>query len=259
MAKDDLSAETNVTQTEDVLAGGPGASIEEIRGRAIQQQEHNRTYWQTLRKDPWLLFWIGVMLWTLIVRGFENQSTGSVISIPVFKEKFGHFEDGQYFIETNWQSALSGGSNAAGIIGAWGASYLADIFGTKPIVLAAAVINVVAIGVEFGSTTIGVYFGGKILNFVAIGAFQNLCTAYVADISPLAIRSSVIGFCNLSQCIGSFISAIMSYFTSSWDTDWSWKALISAQWGFGVIALMFQIFMPESRVPGPQRSLDLRS
>ena len=48
-------------------------------GRAVQQQEKNRTWWQTLRRDPWLLLWAGVMLWTLIVRGFENQASGSVI------------------------------------------------------------------------------------------------------------------------------------------------------------------------------------
>jgi hypothetical protein len=52
-----------------------GADSKELHGRAIQQQEHNCGYLETLRQDPWLLFWIGVMLWTLIVRGFENQSS----------------------------------------------------------------------------------------------------------------------------------------------------------------------------------------
>ncbi|KAL4890519.1 general substrate transporter [Aspergillus ambiguus] len=219
-----------------------------IRGRAIQQQEHNRGYLDTLQKDPWLLFWIGVMLWTLIVRGFENQSSGSVISIPDFKERFGRLQDGEYYVQTTWQSALSGGSNAAAILGSWAASYLADKIGSKRTVLAAAVINIVSVGIEFATTSIGMFFGGKLLNFVAIGAFLNVCTAYVADVSPLAIRSSVIGFCNLSQCIGPFISAIMSYYTSRWENAWSWKSLICAQWGFAVVALVGQIFMPESPV-----------
>jgi sugar porter (SP) family MFS transporter len=219
-----------------------------IQGRAIQQQEHNRGYLETLKKDPWLLFWIGVMLWTLIVRGFENQSSGAVISIPDFKQRFGQLQDGQYFIETKWQSALSGGSNAAAIVGSWAASYFADKFGVKPVILAAAAINIASVGVEFSSTSIGMFFGGKMINFVAIGAFLNICTAYVADVSPLAIRSSVIGFCNLSQCIGPFVSAIMSYYTSSWESAWSWKSLICAQWGFAVVGLIGQIFMPESPV-----------
>lgn len=227
-------------------------SPDQIRGRAIQQQEHNRTYLETLRKDPWLLFWIGVMLWTLIVRGFENQSSGSVISIPVFKERFGTLQNDngqlQYFIDTRWQSALNGGANAASVVGAWAASYFADEYGTKPIMLVAASINMASVGVEFASTSMAMFFGGKMMNFVAIGAFLNLCTAYVADISPLAIRSSVIGFCNLSQCIGPFVAAIMSYFTSKWDTDWSWQSLICAQWGFAAIAFLGHIFMPESPI-----------
>lgn len=224
-------------------------SPDQIRGRAIQQQEHNRTYLQTFRKDPWLLLWIGVMLWTLIVRGFENQSSGSVISIPVFKKKFGKpLDDGSYFIETSWQSALSGGSNAAAIVGAWASSYFADLVGIKPVILAAAAINIASVGVEFASTSIDMFFAGKMINFIAIGAFQNLCTAYVADVSPLAIRSTAIGFCNLSQCIGPFISAIMSYFSSQWDNDWSWQSLIVAQWGFAAVALIGQVCMPESPV-----------
>ncbi|KAJ5629282.1 general substrate transporter [Penicillium herquei] len=224
-------------------------NLNEIQGRAIQQQEHNRGYWETLNNDPWLLFWIGVMLWTLIIRGFENQSAGSVISIAEFKRRFGQQEsDGTYFIATPWQSALSGGGNAAAILGAWGSSYLADIFGTKPVLIAGCAINIASVGVEFATTSIGMFFGGKMMNFVAIGVFLNLCTAYVSDISPLAIRASVIGFCNLSQCIGPFISAIMSYYTSQWDTDWSWKALVCAQWGFAIIGFVGQLFMPESPV-----------
>lgn len=222
---------------------------EEIRGRAIQQQEHNRTYLETLRKDPWLLLWIGVMLWTLIVRGFENQSSGSVISIPVFRKKFGEpLEDGTYFIETSWQSALNGGTQGAAIVGAWASSYFADIFGIKPIILVASAINIGSVGIEFGATSIAMFFAGKMVNFIAIGAFQNLCTTYVAEVSPLAIRSTATGFCNLAQCIGPFVAAIMSYFTSKWDDDWSWKSLIAAQWGFAAVALVGQLCMPESPV-----------
>lgn len=189
------------------------------------------------------------MLWTLIVHGFENQASGSVISIPVFKKRFGKLEGGgQYFIETRWQSALNGGSNGAAIFGAWASSYLADLIGFKPVVLLAAAINIGSVGIEFGSTSIEMFFAGKMVNFIAIGAFQNLCTAYVADVSPLAIRSTAIGFCNLAQCIGPFVCAIMSNFTFQWDTNWSWQSLILAQWGYAGFALIGQVYMPENPV-----------
>jgi hypothetical protein len=106
----------------------------ELHGRAIQQQEHNRGYLETLRKDPRLLLWIGVMLWSLIVRGFELQASGSVLGIPDFQRRFGTLQSGgQYYIDTNWQSALTGGSSAGAIVGAWAASHFADIVGTKPV------------------------------------------------------------------------------------------------------------------------------
>ncbi|CAK7199283.1 hypothetical protein SEUCBS139899_001958 [Sporothrix eucalyptigena] len=223
----------------------------ELHGRAIQQQEHNRTYWQTLRSDPKLLFWIGVMLWTMGVRGFENQAGGSVISITEFKRRFGQpepSEPGEYFIATSWQSAISGSGNAFTILGATLASYFVDWFGYKKVVLATTALNLGSVGIEFGTTSVGMFFAGKMVNCIAVGSYLNLVTAYVSEISPLAIRASVIGFCNLSQCIGPFIASIMSYYTAQWDNDWSWRALICAQWGFSVVGLAGQIFMPESPV-----------
>lgn len=221
----------------------------EIHGRAIQQQEHSRTYWQTLQQDPKLLGWIALMLWMLIIRGFENQASGTLISVTQFKRRFG-VEDanGDYFIDTKWQSAVSGGPLAAGIIGAWVASILADLFGFKWVLIGASSINLASIGIEFASTSIQMFFAGKMVNFLAIGILQNLCTAYVADIAPLAIRASAIGFCNLSQCIGPFICAIMANSTGNWTSDWSWKSLVCAQWGFAGVGYVFQFFMPESPV-----------
>jgi MFS transporter, SP family, general alpha glucoside:H+ symporter len=236
-------------ETLEAVSNREGGTTHVLRGRAIAGREHKRSYFQTLGKDGKLLFWIGVMIWTLITRGFENQSSGSVISIPNFKEEFGVQDaNGDYFVETTWQSALNGGANGAAIVGAFAASYTADIWGVKPVVLAFAVLNLVSVGIEFATTSIGMFLAGKLLNFVAIGAFLNLCTAYVADVSPLAIRASCIGFCNLAQCIGPFISAIMSNFTSTWDSAWSWKALICAQWGFCGVSFIALWFLPESPV-----------
>lgn len=222
--------------------------VGEIHGRAIQQQEHSRTYWQTLRKDPKLLGWIGLMLWMLVIRGFENQASGTLISVTQFKRRFGVYRDDGYYIDTKWQSALSGGPLAAGIAGAWVASVLADRFGYKWVMIGASAVNIASIGIEFASTSIAMFFAGKMVNFVAIGIMMNLCTAYIADISPLAIRASTTGFCNLSQCIGPLICAIMANSTGTWTSDWAWKSLVCAQWGFAGVGFVFQFFMPESPV-----------
>ncbi|KAJ1329923.1 MFS transporter SP family general alpha glucoside:H+ symporter [Microdochium nivale] len=244
-ANDDITTAGSVQMIE---SGDHGAKSNDADlGRAIQQQEHNRTWAQTLRKDPKLLFWIGVMLWTLVVRGFENGASGAILSVPVFRRDFGvQMDDGRYFISTEWQSALTGAPNATGILGSWLAGWFSDRFGFRPVILAAAAINIISIGIEFGSTSLAVFFGGKMLNYFAIGALLNLCTAYIADVAPLAIRASAIGFCNLSQCIGPFIAAIMINFTSKWETDMSWKSVVAAQWGFAGLALIGQLFMPEA-------------
>jgi MFS family permease len=231
----------------ELITNDAGDPLDVSQGRAVAGRAHTLSYWQTLEKDPKLLFWIFVMIWTLITRGFENQSSGSVISIPDFKERFGiQDSDGDYFVETTWQSALNGGANGAAIVGAFLASYTADLFGVRPIILVFAALNLISVGIEFATTSTGMFLAGKLLNFVAIGAFLNLCTSYVAEVSPLNIRASCIGFCNLAQCIGPFISAIMSNFTSTWQNAWSWKALICAQWGFCGVSFVALWFLPES-------------
>ncbi|CAK7237101.1 hypothetical protein SCUCBS95973_009833, partial [Sporothrix curviconia] len=130
------AADPAVATTNTPPADTSAISASELHGRAIQQQEHNRTYWQTLRRDPWLLFWIGVMLWTMGVRGFENQAGGSVLSVTEFKQRFGQLEasTGEYFIATKWQSAIAGAGNAFCILGATLASIFVDMVGYKPIV-----------------------------------------------------------------------------------------------------------------------------
>ncbi|EXJ91197.1 hypothetical protein A1O1_04306 [Capronia coronata CBS 617.96] len=220
----------------------------EIHGRAIQQQEHNRGYLESFGKDPKLLFWVALLLWAQVVQGFESQASGTVIGIGVFKRRFGVYLDGEYDVATKWQSAMSGGGTAAIMVGAWLGSYIADMVGNKPVIMAAAALGMASIGIEFAATSIGMYFGGKFLNFVAVRAFMNNCTTYIADISPLTIRASLVGLNNVAQCVGPLICAVMAYYTTNWTDDWSWKSLICTQWGFAGITLIGSIFMPESPV-----------
>ncbi|KAL4860629.1 hypothetical protein BDV12DRAFT_204844 [Aspergillus spectabilis] len=126
------------------------------------------------------------MLRMLIVRRFENQASSTLLSVPRFKEKFGVLQDGQYFIATNWQSAVNGGPQAGSILGSLAASYFSDIIGYKITLLVAAVLNIASIGVEFASTSIAMFFRGTNLRRTAIA-----CTVFLAQpMSGLAFVSS---------------------------------------------------------------------
>lgn len=95
------------------------------------------------------------MLWTLINRGFENQSSGSVTSIPAFRQEIGVADaESVYFVDTTWQSTLNGGAKGAAIVGAFLASYTADVFLSKPVMLAFAVSKMVSVGIEFATTAL---------------------------------------------------------------------------------------------------------
>lgn len=83
------------------------------QGHASQQEDHNMTKLQSIKKNPLNVFWMLFGVWTLIVISFDNQAGGMVVSIPEFRKDYGHaYEDG-YVIDANWQSAFSGGPTAS--------------------------------------------------------------------------------------------------------------------------------------------------
>jgi MFS transporter, SP family, general alpha glucoside:H+ symporter len=218
----------------------------EIDARATQQDEHITTKFEACKRNPKIVGWIALMVWTLVIVGFDNSASGQVLSIPQFRKNFGYLYEGEYLLDAKWQSAISGGPTAMNVIGIVCSSWLADRIGKKPVIAAALVLSTTAIGVEFGCKSLQMFFAGKMMNGIALGTFNGLCVAYVAEVSPLSIRAVATGCCNLAQTIGPFIGSIMGNFVGTWTTEWSYKSLFVAQWGFAIFALVAQPFMPES-------------
>jgi MFS family permease len=186
------------------------------------------------------------MTWIMIVVGFDNQAGGSVLSVPEFRKQFGLIFDGQYILSARWQSAIQGGPTAVTVLGLLSGSFLADKFGKKKIITLGLCISVVAIGIEYASKSIAVFFNGKMINGYALGIFLGLCLSYTAEISPLPMRGISTGCMNIAQCIGPFLGAIMVNYVGTWTNAWAYRSLYVAQWGFGIPALLIQPWMPES-------------
>lgn len=74
------------------------------------------------------------------------------------------------------------------IVGTLSGAAIADILGRKPTMMICLALSFVAITLEFVATTMGVFFGGKIINGVATGALASICTTYVGEVAPLALR-----------------------------------------------------------------------
>lgn len=59
--------------------------IDEQAGRIANQEDHEITAIQALRKNPRTVLWCSYAIWLLVLNSFENQAGGSALGIPQFR------------------------------------------------------------------------------------------------------------------------------------------------------------------------------
>jgi len=213
---------------------------------AQQNLEHHYTRWEAIKAYPRAALYIGIMVWAMITVGYENQASGIVLSVPTFRKDFGHEFEGQYVLAGNWQSAISGGPYAAFVFGCIVASYITEYTGRKNLMWAASTLTIALIGVEFAATSIEVFFTGKFLNAICLGMIQTVGTAYMAELTPLALRGFATTCVNLAFCIGPFICTLITYRLSTREDRWAYRAIFCTQWFFAVLTMFLMYYLPES-------------
>jgi MFS transporter, SP family, general alpha glucoside:H+ symporter len=91
----------------------PADSNGEAVAHLANQEDHEQTRTQAIRKNPWAFAWCMFAVWLTLLVSFENQASGIVIGIPQFRKDFGYFADGNYVLSAKWQAAFSGGPVAS--------------------------------------------------------------------------------------------------------------------------------------------------
>lgn len=214
--------------------------------RAQQKLEHEYTRWDAIKAYPHACLYILIMTWAMITIGFENMASGIVLSIPAFRKDFGHPFEGQYVLDSKWQSAITGGPYGSLVLGCLFASAVVSYTGRKYLIWAAVSITMAFIAIEFVATSIEVFFVGKFLNSFCLGVIQTVGTTYVAELTPLALRGLSTATINLSFCIGPFVCYLISNTTSTREDRWAYRAIFCSQWAFAGFAMVILGFLPES-------------
>lgn len=60
---------------------------------------------------------------------------------------------------------------------------IADRIGRKPVLFIALAVSFIAVGIEFYATTNPVFFAGKLLNGIMIGAIGSVMISYIGEVS----------------------------------------------------------------------------
>lgn len=101
---------------------------------------------------------------------------------------------------------------AGAILGALISSPVADRWGRKPALLAVAVVGFIGgvmQGVAFGH--LPVFYIGRFLEGIGLGAGSMLAPTYVSENSPRAIRGFLVGFFQLMLDLGSMTAYFINW------------------------------------------------
>lgn len=85
----------------------------EAVGHLANQEEHEETAFQALKKCPKVVMWSCFGLWVLTLASYDSYAGGIAIGIPEFRKAFGTEFEGEWIIPANWLSAFSGGPQAS--------------------------------------------------------------------------------------------------------------------------------------------------
>jgi SP family general alpha glucoside:H+ symporter-like MFS transporter len=103
----------------------------------------------------------------------------------------------------------------------------------------------VGIILELIATTNPVFFVGKLVNGLAIGAFIAISFTYIGEIAPVPLRGILSSAAAIAFTLGPFLVALIVNSTGTATTRWAYRAIFVAQFGVLAIAMAGMPFMPE--------------
>ncbi|KAH9223011.1 putative maltose permease [Leptodontidium sp. 2 PMI_412] len=221
-------------------------NVDEQAAHIANQDDHDITAIQALRKNPTTVLWCAYAIWILVLNSFENQAAGSALGIPQFRKDFGYAFGGDYVLPADWQGAFSGGPVASAVFGSFAAGWIADKIGRKLTYAICFLFSVIGITLEVVATNSPIFFGGKFVNGFAIGGFISVSFTYIGEIAPTALRGILSSAAAIAFTFGPFLVALIQKGEGSKTTRWAYRSIFVAQYGVLAIGVAGWPFMPES-------------
>jgi SP family general alpha glucoside:H+ symporter-like MFS transporter len=135
-----------------------------------------------------------------------------------------------YIIPAEWQSALSNGSSAGGIIGLLINGWAADRFGPKIVMQVSIILLTCFIFLFVFAKSLTMLVIAEVLCGIPWGVFQTLTTTYASEVCPIQLRGYLTAYVNLCWGVGILISSGVVKATLEIEGEWSWRLPFTLQW-----------------------------
>ncbi|KZT59946.1 sugar transporter [Calocera cornea HHB12733] len=218
-------------------------------GAMADEAEHKTTLLQAFKTHKKAIFWSMALSAALIMEGYDVVVIGSFYGQPNFLRRFGVLAPGTengYVIPAAWQSGLSNGSSAGGILGLFVNGWAAERFGAKKVMLASLVALTGFIFIMVFANSLTMLVVGEVLCGIPWGVFQTLTTAYASEVCPIHLRGYLTAYVNLCWGVGILLSSGVVTATLNIQSDWSWRLPFVVQWVWIIPLCTIVYFCPTS-------------
>ncbi|RMD42597.1 hypothetical protein DV735_g2558, partial [Chaetothyriales sp. CBS 134920] len=161
---------------------GSSETNEKALAAAANAQEHQLTFWKSVKLYPKAIGWSVLLSTAIIMEGYDTKLIGSLQAQPTFRKKYGvEVKPDSYQVPAPWQAGLGNGATVGQCLGLCLVGTVTDRFGFKRTMIVSLLMMAAFIFVPFFSPTIKVLLVGQILCGIPWGIFQTLSTAYAAE------------------------------------------------------------------------------
>ncbi|KAI1345271.1 general substrate transporter [Xylariaceae sp. FL0016] len=220
------------------------------------------------KNDPreifnWKLFYLATTIaFAGCSYGFDTGNIGGVLTMPSFRRAFGLDELSQVEQDAR-EGNIAAMVAAGGSGGALLAAPCADYLGRRPSMMLFSFLFIVGATMqEF--TDLGVFYAGRLIAGLAIGATSMLAPQYIAENSPKSIRGSLTTSYNLMIILALALAFWINFGVSLWphESNLQWKLALGIQiipGGVMFLMLFFVIDTPRALISRGKRELGLKN
>ncbi|EPE09807.1 maltose permease [Ophiostoma piceae UAMH 11346] len=238
----DTNEKTGVVEVEEPV----GVMEVNDRVKNFEEQQHSLSIKEAMVQEWKPLAWCIYMFFICITWGYDGMAGTVVVSIAQFREQFGYPYESDYVVSAKWQLSWSAAIIVGLIVGATATGFAVTRIGRQYTLAIAYLISIAGVFVEFFATDPAMFFGGKLLVSIPMGAYTSLAPAYAAEMSPLVIRGAIIASSNLAIVLGQLLAYCVILGTTNYEGKAGYQILFAGQWIFVGIALILLPFLPES-------------
>ena len=161
-------------------------------------------------------------------------------------------------------AALVGWANSCALIGcllgSLAAGTLADRYGRRRLLLAAAILFAVSSVLTGWAWSFSAFIFWRILGGTAIGLSSNVSPLYIAEISPAADRGRLVSLNQFAIVVGILLAQVVNWrlarpvpaglpdslLLQTWNVQYGWRWMFTAVTAPALVFMLASLFIPES-------------